>query len=144
MPIVFLRAGWFMENSVAPARMTGVVPSLLQPLDKPVPMVATADIGRVAKELLQECWSGRRVIELEGPHRVTPNEIAAAFLILGRHIRMEAVPRERWEAFFTSPRHEEPAALYSDARWLQRGLDWKNRAGDGCKSVGGASGRGQG
>ncbi len=92
-----------LSRDVAPARMTGVVPSFLQPLDKPVPMIATADIGRVAAELFQECWSGRRVIELEGPHRVTPNEIAAAFSkILGRHIRMEAVPRERWEALFTS------------------------------------------
>lgn len=89
--------------------MTGVVPSFLQPLDKPVPMIATADIGRVAAELFQECWSGRRVIELEGPHRVTPNEIAAAFSkILGRHIRMEAVPRERWEALFTSQGMKNP------------------------------------
>jgi uncharacterized protein YbjT (DUF2867 family) len=44
---------------------------------KKVPMVATADIGRVAAKLLQEKWSGRRVIELEGPDRVSPNDIAA-------------------------------------------------------------------
>lgn len=47
-PVCFLRAAWFMENAawdVAPARDLGVVPSFLQPLDKPVPMVATADIG---------------------------------------------------------------------------------------------------
>ena len=40
--------------------------SFLQPLDKPVPMVATADIGREAAKLLQESWTGRRVVELEG------------------------------------------------------------------------------
>ena len=71
-----------MENSrwdVAPAREQGVIPSFLQPLDKPVPMVATADIGKLAAELLQEPWSGHRVVELEGPRRVTPNEIAAHF-----------------------------------------------------------------
>src|ERR1700685_2297714 len=47
LPIIFLRPGWFMENSawdVAPAK-NGVIPSFLQPLDKPVPMAATADIG---------------------------------------------------------------------------------------------------
>ena len=63
----FLRPAWFMENcrwDVAPAREPGVIPSFLQPLDKPVPMVATADIGRVAAGLLQENWSGRRVVEL--------------------------------------------------------------------------------
>ena len=56
-PVTFLRPAWFMENSswdLAPAREQGVIPSFLQPLDKPVPMVATADIGRVAAELLQE------------------------------------------------------------------------------------------
>ena len=49
VPITFLRPGWFMENSswdVAPATGGGVIPSFLQPLDKPVPMVATAEIGR--------------------------------------------------------------------------------------------------
>ena len=54
-----------MENSswdVAPAAQNGVFPSFLQPLDKPVPMVATADIGRVAAELIQTTWSGRSVV----------------------------------------------------------------------------------
>jgi len=70
MPITFLRPAWFMENcrwDVAPAREPGVIPSFLQPLDKPVPMVATADIGRVAAGLLTGGWSDRRVVELEGP-----------------------------------------------------------------------------
>jgi uncharacterized protein YbjT (DUF2867 family) len=56
IPISFLRPGWFIENSswdLAPAREQGVIPSFLQPLDKPVPMAATADIGRVAAELLR-------------------------------------------------------------------------------------------
>ena len=103
LPITFLRPGWFMENStwdVAPAK-SGVIPSYLQPLDKPVPMVATADIGCSAAELLQETWSEHRVVELEGPQRVTPNEIASTFAhLLGRPVRVEAVPRETWESLF--------------------------------------------
>ena len=74
MPITFLRPAWFMENfrwDVAAARDSGIVMSFLQPLDKPVPTVATADIGREAAKLLQESWTGRRVVELEGPRRVT-------------------------------------------------------------------------
>jgi uncharacterized protein YbjT (DUF2867 family) len=64
-------------------------------------MVATADVGRVAAELIQENWSGRRVVELEGPHRVTPNEVAATFAkILGHPVRAEAVPREAWGSLF--------------------------------------------
>jgi NAD(P)H dehydrogenase (quinone) len=112
MPVVFLRAAWFMENAawdVTPARETGVVPSFLQPLDKPVPMVATADIGRLAAALLQQTWSGRRIVELEGPRRVTPNDIARGFSgILGRPVRMEAVPRETWGALFTAQGMKDP------------------------------------
>ncbi len=86
-----------------------MIPSFLQPLDKPVPMVATADIGRVAAELIQETWSGHSVVELEGPHRVTPNEIAATFAdLLGRPVRMEAVPRETWESLFKSQGMKNP------------------------------------
>ncbi|HEY8017733.1 MAG TPA: NmrA family NAD(P)-binding protein, partial [Dongiaceae bacterium] len=112
MPVAFLRAAWFMENAawdVTPARETGVIPSFLQPLDKPVPMVATADIGRLAAALLQETWSGQRIVELEGPRRVTPNDIARGFSgILGRPVRMEAVPRETWGALFTAQGMKDP------------------------------------
>ena len=112
VPITFLRPGWFMENSswdVAPAMSSGVIPSFLQPLDKPKPMVATADIGRVAAALLQETWSGHRVVELEGPQRVTPNEIAETFSrLLGRPVKMEVVPRETWESLFRSQGMKNP------------------------------------
>jgi uncharacterized protein YbjT (DUF2867 family) len=112
IPITFLRPGWFMENSawdVAPAREQGVIPSFLQPLEKPVPMVATADIGQVAAELLLEQWSGARVVELEGPGRVTPNEIGSAFAkILGHPVRMEIVPRASWESLFRSQGMKNP------------------------------------
>ncbi len=112
IPITFLRPGWFMENciwDVAPAIRNGVIPSFLQPLDKPVPMVATADIGRVAAEVLQETWTGHRVVELEGPHRVIPNEIAATFTeLLGKPVRMEAVPEETWESLFLSQGMKNP------------------------------------
>jgi uncharacterized protein YbjT (DUF2867 family) len=112
LPIAFLRPGWFMENcswDVAPARESGVIPSFLQPLDKPVPMVATADIGEVAAELLQETWNGPRVVELEGPKRVTPNEIAATFSdLLGRAVRTESVPRETWDFLFRSQGMKNP------------------------------------
>jgi uncharacterized protein YbjT (DUF2867 family) len=111
-PITFLRPAWFMENSswdLAPARDNGVIPGFLQPFDKPVPMVSTIDIGRVAAELIQETWSGKRVVELEGPRRVTPAEIAAIFTdLLGRPVRMEAVPRETWESLFESQGMKNP------------------------------------
>jgi len=112
LAITFLRPAWFMENftwDVAPAK-NGAIQSFLQPLDKPFPMVATSDIGRVAAELLRESWNGHRVVELEGPHRVTPKEIAASFAnLLGSPVKVEAVPRETWEALFKSQGMKNPA-----------------------------------
>jgi len=112
MPIIFLRPGWFMENSswdIAPAIDNGVISSFLQPLYKRVPMVATADIGHVAADLLQETWTGRRIVELEGPHRVTPDEIASTLAgLLARPVKVEAVPRETWEALFKSQGMKNP------------------------------------
>jgi uncharacterized protein YbjT (DUF2867 family) len=112
MPTAFLRAAWFMENSiwdVAPARETGVMPSFLQPLDKPFPMVATADVGRVAAALLRESWTGRRIVDLEGPRRVTPTDIAATFSqLLNCPVHAQAVPRETWQQLFRSQGMKNP------------------------------------
>jgi len=111
MAITFLRPAWFMENfawDVAPSK-NGAIQSFLQPLDKLFPMVATSDIGRVAAELLQETWDGQRVIELEGPRRVTPTEVATTFAkLLGRPVRIEEVPHETWEALFKSQGMKNP------------------------------------
>jgi len=113
MPATFLRPGWFMENAVwdvDPAIKTGTIASFLQPLDKAIPMVATSDVGRVAAESLQEMWSGRRIVELEGPRRYSPNDIAEAFSIaLGRRIAVAPVPRDGWESFFQGQGTPDPA-----------------------------------
>lgn len=113
LPIAFLRAAWFMENSaadVAEAKAVGVIRSYLQPLDKPVPMVATADIGEVAAELLRDQWTGRRIVELEGPCRVSPEAIGTSLSgLLDRPIRIAEVPRSEWEAEFRAGGARNPA-----------------------------------
>jgi NAD(P)H dehydrogenase (quinone) len=112
VPITFLRPAWFIENAawdVASARDAGILASFLQPLDKPVPMVATADIGRVAATLLQWEWTGKRVVELEGPRRVSPLDIAAAFsAVLNREVRAQIVPRATWSELFKSQGMKHP------------------------------------
>jgi uncharacterized protein YbjT (DUF2867 family) len=103
MPVSFLRAAWFMENAawdIASAR-SGLIQSYLQPLNRAFPMVSADDVGRTAALLLQENWQGKRVVELEGPQRVSPTELAAAFAkALATPVRAEAVPRSRWESIF--------------------------------------------
>jgi NAD(P)H dehydrogenase (quinone) len=132
--ITFLRPGWFMENAswdVAPAKAKGVVPSFLQPLDKAVPMVSVVDIGRVAAGLIQETWSGHRVVELEGAKRVMPNEIAAVFArSLGRPVRMEVVPRDTWEMLFRSQGMKNPLPRMQMLDGFNEGwIEFENRDG---------------
>ena len=112
IPVTFLRPAWFMENfawDVASARDSGVIASFLQPVNKPVPMIVTADVGRVAAELIQKDWHGYRNVELEAAHRITPNEVAATFaMILGHPVRVEMVPRETWGSLFKSQGMKNP------------------------------------
>ena len=112
LPLCFLRAAWFIENSswdVAAARDAGGIPSFLQPLERKVPMVACADISAVAAELLQQQWSGHRVVALEGPARVSPADIAASFgRLLGRDVETFAVPRDQWADLFTAQGMSNP------------------------------------
>jgi len=111
-PVTFLRPAWFMENlswDVAQARDQGVISCFLQPLDKAMPMVATADVGRVAAELLLQDWSGKRVVELEGPEWVSQDGIAAELSkALHRPVRAQAVARENWGAIFRDQGMRDP------------------------------------
>ena len=64
-------------------------------------MVATDDVGRTAAELLLEDWRGHRVIEAEGPARVSPNDLAKALgKVLERPVEAKIAPRDEWEAVF--------------------------------------------
>ncbi len=112
LAVTFLRPAWFMENlswDIAQAREQGVISCFLQPLDKAMPMVATADVGWVAAELLLQDWTGKRAVELEGPEWVTQDGIAAELSkALHRPVRAEAVPRENWGAIFRAQGMRDP------------------------------------
>jgi uncharacterized protein YbjT (DUF2867 family) len=131
MPVVFLRAAWFMENAawdIASAR-EGKIQCYLQPLDRPIPMVATDDVGRTAAALLQEHWKGQRVVELEGANRVSPNALADAFATaLAQPVRAEAVPRDRWESMFRAQGMKNPMPRIQMIDGFNSGwIDFPNR-----------------
>jgi len=121
MPVTFLRPAWFIDNAawdVASARDEGVIHSFLAPLDKRFAMVAAQDVGVTAAALIREQWTNVRVVELEGPQRVSPDELAAAFAAaLGRPVRAELVPHEQWDALFRAQglRNTTPASACSTA-----------------------------
>jgi len=112
LPITFLRPAWFMENAlwdVGTARETGILHSFLQPSDKKFPMIATKDIGILSAELIQQDWTGKRVVELEAPQRVSPNDLARAFEVaLNRPVKVEIVKRDTWEELFLSQGMKNP------------------------------------
>ncbi|WDZ96282.1 NAD(P)H-binding protein [Herbaspirillum sp. WKF16] len=111
LPVTFLRAAWFMENARwdIDAARAGAIASYLQPAARPIAMVSTMDVGRTAAELLQEQWTGRRVVQLEGPQRTSPDDIAAALArLLGREVKVDVVPRAQWEVIFRSQGMENP------------------------------------
>jgi uncharacterized protein YbjT (DUF2867 family) len=112
MPVAFVRAAWFIENAlcdVQAACESGEIPSFLQPASQKIPMVATADIGRVISETLMEEWNGLRIIEIEGDKRISPNDIAETFdRLLGREVRPKPVPRDAWEDTFRAQGMKNP------------------------------------
>lgn len=111
VPIAFLRAAWFIENSswdLSDARQ-GTINGFLQPEDHPIPMIAVQDIGATVAGMLQEHWQGPRVVELEGPARYTARDIAAALsLALGHRVKINHVPRSQWESLFKSQGASNP------------------------------------
>src|SRR5262249_46686649 len=114
LPLTILRPAWFIDNAVwdvPSARDTGLIHSFLAPTDKAFPMVAARDVGRLAATLVQEDWKGTRVVELEGPGRVSPDDLANAFAsALGKPVRAVPVARDTWEDLFRAQgmRNPEP------------------------------------
>jgi NAD(P)H dehydrogenase (quinone) len=136
----FLRAGWFIENSagdVASALNEGKILFQLHPLDRKFSLVATADIGNAGGETLTQNWTGIRHIEVAGPERYSPLDIADAFAdAVGHPIEAIPVPRGEWETLWvsqgmpegrTAPRAEMVDAFNSG--WIHFGVPGTEHVG---------------
>lgn len=95
--VTFLRAAYFAENTASAlgeALKSGVFHTFLTP-GRAIPMVATADVGRTAAELLLDPAKGVRIVELVGPAEHTPEAIAKLLAKLaGRAIQPGFAPLE--------------------------------------------------
>ena len=139
VPVALLRPAWFMENAAwdVPGAREGRIESYLQPLDRGIDMVSTEDVGRVAADLLREAWSGVRIVELAGPRKVSPNDIAAGFAaVLGRPVQAVAVPRGSWAARFRAEGMRHPEARICMLQGFNEG--WIAFQGDGAERRTGA------
>jgi NAD(P)H dehydrogenase (quinone) len=103
LPVAYLRAGSFMENwlgALDHIRATGEMPFFYAPLERRFPLVASQDIGMAGAKVLQESWTGERVIEVDGPKGGTDlYETATAFgEALGRQVKAVQLPEAAWQS----------------------------------------------
>jgi len=103
IPVAYLRACSFMENwlgALDHLRATGEMPFFYAPLERKFPLVATRDIGFAGARVLQENWTGVRILEIEGPEGGTDlHETAAAFGgALRRQVKAVQLPEAAWQS----------------------------------------------
>jgi NAD(P)H dehydrogenase (quinone) len=103
IPVAYLRAGSFMENwlgSLDHIRATGEMPFFYAPLERKFPLVASRDIGLAGAKVLQESWTGVRVLEVDGPEGGTDlHETAVAFgKALRRPVKAVQLPEPAWQS----------------------------------------------
>ena len=95
IPFSIIRAAYYMSNwdmMVTPARENGLLPTMY-PADLRIPMVAPADLGRVAAGLLTEPAERAGIHYVEGPDRYSSTDVANAFAdALGRSVTPAVTP----------------------------------------------------
>jgi len=132
IPATIQRAAYYFSNwdtALETARTSGVIQSFF-PDDFELPMVAPADLGRTAARFLTEPADRAGVHYVEGPRRYIPGDVANAFAAaLDRPVRVEVVPRERWQETFRALGFSEPAAK-SYARMTELTLEGPAKPAD--------------
>ena len=114
-PVALVRSAYYMSNwdMVIPfVKESGMLPTLYPP-DFKLPMVAPADIGQYAAELMLNDDTGLHFIE--GPKPYSPNDVAAAFgEVFNKTVTVATTPEEEWldaleKAGFSAPAAESMA-----------------------------------
>ena len=122
---IFLRAAYFMENwmpMVGQAMRNGTLPTFLAPPRRPLPMVATVDVGSAAAALLQEESTGIRIVSISGPKDYAPNDVAAVVsATLEKPVRVAVLPEADWPTALADA-HFSTAALAGFTE-MTRGLN---------------------
>ena len=125
VPTIFLRAAYFMENwapLVGQAMRSGILPTFLAPAQRPIPMVATVDVGSAAAALLQEEGRDTRAVILSGPEEYAPNDVAAIVsATLGKPVDVAVLPEAEWSKALADA-HFSKAALAGFTE-MTRGLN---------------------
>ncbi|WP_313529704.1 NmrA family NAD(P)-binding protein [Shinella sp.] len=102
VPTAINRAAYYYTNLdmlLEPAR-EGVLQTPF-PGDMRLPMVSPVDIAKAAASRLLSKSDDVGIRYVEGPRRYTFDDVATAFsTALGRPVRLETIPRDKWEESF--------------------------------------------
>ena len=134
-PVVFLRAGGFLENYLHGLDTAkGGTLSIFNPPERPIPFIATDDIGaEAARRLTGPGWTGAEVVELGT--MLPPSAIATQLgEVLGREVTAVMVPRDGWATaaeHMGIPRGDtwafEEAMEGINSGWLRFGVEGTKR-----------------
>lgn len=134
-PVVFLRAGGFLENYAHGLHLAEGEPlTVFNPPDRPLPFIATDDIGaEAARWLAGPAWTGAEIVELGT--MLPPSAIASQLgEVLGHEVKAVMLPREEWTAAAEGmgiPHGEtwafEEAMDGINSGWLRFGVDGTRR-----------------
>jgi NAD(P)H dehydrogenase (quinone) len=88
----------------------------------------------VSADLIQEGKTGVRVVELKGPCRVSPNDLADAFATaIGQPVRAMPVRRELWSGLFRLQGMKNPGPRMRMLDGFNEGwIEFQDR---GCKAI---------
>lgn len=143
IPAAIERAAYYFSNfdlQLDAIRDTGKLQTMF-PVDFVLPMVAPRDLGRVAARRLMSAPEDVGVIQIEGPARHTPADVARAFAAaLGRPVQAVATPREGWVQACQAQGFSAPAAD-SYARMTAASVDQPLAGGRGAGEGRGDAGR---
>lgn len=100
IPHGIIRAAYYFSNwdqMLSPAETDGVLPTMF-PADLKLPMVAPADLGRIAAEKMTAPIGEARIEYVEGPKRYSSLDVADAFSkALGKPVELMVTPRNQWK-----------------------------------------------
>lgn len=95
---------------VGQAMRSGTLPTYPAPPQRPLPMVATVDVGSAAAALLQEERTGTRVVTLAGPKEYAPDDVAAIVsATLRKPVDVAVLPESEWPKALAEARFSKAA-----------------------------------
>lgn len=102
LSVTFTRGAYYMSNwkySLETAKTDGKIYTLY-PIDFKLPMVAPADIGRIAAQLLRESKDSTGIYHVEGPAHYSSADVAIAFSkALNKKVEAVEIPPARWKQY---------------------------------------------